>query len=250
MESMEKRLSYILFFTALCLGGCKGENDDVNPASKTVTPNDFLSEGTYSSLIVEITYVEGFAPSSTSVDQLKAFLQARLNKSGGITIIQKSIGAPGKSSYTVNDLKSIEQGNRTVGTADKTLTAHFFFADADYAANSGSSKVLGVAYGSSSMAIFEKTIKEFSGGIGKPSASVLETTVMNHEFSHILGLVNNGTTLQSSHQDTAHGAHCSVEDCLMSYEAETSDVISNLIGGIIPVLDAACLSDLKANGGK
>lgn len=244
-----KYLCYVLFFIALFLVRCK-DNEDVNPSSKTVTPNDFLSERTYTSLTIEITYVEGFAPTTASVDHLKSFLQSRLNKSGGINIIQRSIGAVGKSSYSLSDLKNIEQDNRTVSTIDKMLTAHFFFADADYAANSGTSKVLGVAYGSSSMAIFEKTIKEFSGGIGKPSATVLESTVMNHEFSHILGLVNNGTTTQTSHQDTTHGAHCSAQDCLMSYQTETSDVVSNLIGGTIPVLDAACLADLKANGGK
>jgi len=249
MHPIKRYLGYALFFVAFLLIHCK-DSDDVSPASKIVTPNDFLSDQKYTSLTVEITSVEGFAPTASSLDHLKSFLQSRLNKSGGITVIQKSIGSAGKSSYSLNDLKNIEEDNRTVRTTDKTLTAHFFFADADYAANSGTSKVLGVAYGSSSMAIFEKTIREFSGGVGKPSATVLEATVMDHEFSHILGLVNNGTATQTSHQDTAHGAHCSVQDCLMSYQTETSDVVSNLIGGSIPVLDAACLSDLKANGGK
>ena len=73
---------------------------------------------------------------------------------------------------------------------------------------------------------------------------------MNHEFVNILGLVNNGTTPQSTHQDTPHGAHCSDDTCLMYYQADTSDMISNLLGGKIPELDAACLADLKANGGK
>src|SRR5882757_4479130 len=114
MGSIKRCLSHIVFFSILFLTGCKDNGDDVNPAAKTVTSNDFLSEGIYPSLIIEITYVEGFAPSSASVDNLKSFLQARLNKSGGITVIQKSIHPPGNSSYSLSDLQSVEDTNRTV----------------------------------------------------------------------------------------------------------------------------------------
>jgi hypothetical protein len=100
------------------------------------------------------------------------------------------------------------------------------------------------------MVIFEKTIREFSGGLGKPSATTLETTVSLHEFGHILGLTNNGTPMQSAHQDEPNGKHCNNKDCLMYWAVENSNIISTLTGGNIPQLDAQCVADLKANGGR
>ncbi|MDQ3193311.1 MAG: peptidase [Bacteroidota bacterium] len=244
----KKHIFPILFFVALFVSQCK--KDDINETNSKITPNDFLSDKKYDQLIIEIQYVEGFQPTSAALDNLKAFLEQRLNKSKGITIKQYSISSPGKASYTLSDIKEIEKNNRINYSKDKTLTAYFLFADADYGENSGSSKVLGVAYGPTSMAVFEKTIREFSGGIGKPSNTSLETTVANHEFAHILGLVNNGTDLQSDHQDINHGKHCNNSDCLMYYTAETSDIIANILGSGIPVLDSKCISDLQANGGK
>jgi hypothetical protein len=36
----------------------------------------------------------------------------------------------------------------------------------------------------------------------------------------------------------------------MYYAAETTDILGFLISGPVPDLDANCLADLKANGGK
>ena len=127
---------------------------------------------------------------------------------------------------------------------------YFFFADADYAGNSGDAKVLGVAYGSSSMAIFEKIVQDYSGGLTQPAVTTLESTVIHHEFAHILGLVNNGTAMQAAHQDEAHGRHCNNKGCLMYYAAETTDIVGLLTGGNVPQLDASCIADLQANGGR
>ena len=38
--------------------------------------------------------------------------------------------------------------------------------------------------------------------------------------------------------------------CLMYYATETSDIFGLLVTGNIPTLDAQCLADLHANGGK
>ena len=235
----------ICLFLSLFLTECKKDKVDINDS---LTPRDMLSADKYDKLIVEIDYVTGFQPTAGTLDNLKTFLEQRLNKPGGITFVQTAIASPGKSSYSFSDIKAIENSNRSEATSGSTVTAWFVFLDGDYAENSGSSKVLGIAYGTSSMAIFEKSIHEYSGGLGEPSQTVLETTVINHEFGHTLGLVNNGTGMATAHQ--ANGAHCNNKDCLMYYTAETSDVIANLIGAGIPVLDANCINDLKANGGK
>ncbi len=242
-----KMLIGICLIVSLFFTECKKDKSSINDS---LVSHDMLSADKYNKLIVEIQYVNGFQPTTSTLDNLKTFLEQRLNKLGGITFTQNVIASPGKTVYSFSDIKDIEKSKRSQTTSGTTITAYFLFLDGDYSENSGSSKVLGIAYGTTSMAIFEKTIQEYSGGLGKPSATTLETTVINHEFGHTLGLVNSGTGMQTAHRDAAHGAHCNNKDCLMYFTAETSDIVGNLIGGNIPGLDANCINDLKANGGK
>ena len=225
----------------LMFAGCRKEGHFNN-----ISPHDFLSDVKYDKLIVEIQYVNGYEPSATAISNLVTFLQKRLNKYNGVTVVKNNVSSPGKISYTLDDIKEIEKERRTQKTNGGILTAYIFFADADYS----NSQVLGIAYGSTSIVVFEKTVMDFSGGFGQPPTSALETTVIDHEFGHLLGLVNNGTTMQINHQDNSNGKHCANRDCLMYYNVETTDVISNILGGNIPELDANCANDLHANGGK
>ena len=232
----------------LVAGGCK-KNGSPSLGNSTVSPNDFLSSRNYNQLNVEVQYIQGYQPSAATISNLNAFLQARLNKPNGIHITQKAISISHKSAYSLSDIRSIESANRTQNVSGQTVAAYIFFADGDYAANSGSSFVLGIEYGNSSIVMFEKTIQNLSGGVGQPSIATLESTVSEHEFGHMLGLVNNGSAMVSSHQDGANGKHCNDKSCLMYYSVETSDVVANLVGGV-PGLDANCLADLHANGGQ
>jgi hypothetical protein len=218
--------------------------------NRSVRPNDFLSAETYTSLIVEIVYVEGMQPDATTVQNLKEFMATLLNKPAGISVIERSIPSPGMPTYTVDLLRQIELEQRSQNTEDDRITAYFYFTDGEYSGSSSDSKVLGVAYDYSSMAIFKESVLEYSGGPGRPSTARLETTVTEHEFSHILGLVNNGTPLVDNHHDDEHEGHCDNHDCLMYYLAETSDFATTLFGTPVPVLDANCRADLQANGGK
>jgi predicted Zn-dependent protease len=240
-----------LFLVGLSLAlyvGCK-KNSNLTSA-KEVTPRSFLSADNYTGLIVDVIYIQGYEPTQTAIDNFKTFLSDRLNKPDGITINKIRITSPGKAYYSVDDIKNVEKKHRKNYPSGNTLSAFFFFADGNYAHDGQNSKVLGVAYGSSSMAVFQKTVQEFSGGISQPSQYVLETTIMNHEFGHILGLVNAGTDMHVHHQDVSNGHHCNNNKCLMYYAVERSDIISELLGGNIPQLDANCIYDLQRNGGK
>lgn len=240
----------IAVITILSVAGCKKEESDPTVIENNVDPNNFLAAKDYKKLTVELQYMSGHAPTAQSVENLRTFLTERLNKPDGITIVQTAISSPAKSSYSISDIMELEKTSRTHRTQGDHLTAYFLFLNGDYSGNSGNSKVLGVAYGSTSMAIFGKTVKDYSGGVAEPPVTALETTVILHEFGHILGLVNNGTPMATAHQDEPHGKHCNNEDCLMYYSAETTDIIGNLLGGNIPTLDSRCIDDLRANGGK
>ena len=236
----------IFSFLLLLVSGCKKDKD----VFAIGTPSDFLSDVNYKKLRVEFVYAAGMRPAASTLDNIRSFLTEHLKKPDGIEFTEKEIGSPGKSVFSIDDIRAIEQTHRNTEKDDKTITAWIFFADGDYAANGQGSKVLGVAYGVSSMAVFEKTIREFSGGLTQPAETTVETIVSNHEFGHILGLVNNGISMAEDHQDQAHGKHCNNSKCLMYYSTETSDLISNLLGNTIPELDNNCLNDLRKAGGK
>ncbi|MCW3108665.1 MAG: hypothetical protein JWQ09_3171, partial [Segetibacter sp.] len=109
---------------------------------------------------------------------------------------------------------------------------------------------LGVAYRNTSIALFGKAIKSFSGGYNQVTASTLETGTLEHELSHLLGLVNLGSPLVTNHADPNNLHHCNNSKCLMYYQAETSQFLGKFTPGSIPALDANCHNDLIANGGK
>jgi hypothetical protein len=246
---MKRSIAYLALFLVGTLS-CKKDSKNPGTDEIAVSPNDFLSSSAYKKLTIQIQFVSGFQPDANSISHLKTFLEQRLNKPYGIEFVYKSMPSPGKSAITLNDVSSLERSNRLVHHDGSDITAYICFIDGDYSQNSGSSKVLGIAYGPSSMVIFEKTIRDLSGGVLQPSVMTVETAVSEHEFGHILGLVNNGTALTINHQDVPHGKHCNNTNCLMYYASENSDLIANLTGNNIPTLDANCLNDLKGNGGK
>lgn len=241
-------LTCLLFTTckkdsALAPGGANGQ-------AVGASANDLLSGTKYSSLVIEIQYMPGFQPNATTVENLKTHLSTILNKPSGISIIQTQIAASGKSQLSLTDISNIEHQNRTQFSDNNKIAAYFLFVDAGYTEDNVNGKVLGVAYRNTSMAIFEKTIQSNSGGLTQPSRVKLETTVVEHEFGHILGLVDIGSPMQNNHKDVAHGNHCTAQNCLMYWSVETTDIVANLVTGSIPVYDTQCMADLKANGGK
>jgi hypothetical protein len=96
------------------------------------------------------------------------------------------------------------------------------------------------------MCLFGKTFFASSGGINQVNRTQLYTTLLEHEFGHLFGLVAQGTPMVTPHNDAANGAHCNNNNCLMYYAIETGASQN----GSIPTFDANCRADMKANGGK
>lgn len=240
---MNLRSTWRIIPLLIFLTSCDLNLDELISKRKDITPNDFLSANNYSSLELEVIYVEGFQPASASLTNLKEMLEARLNKPDGISVTTKSIPSPGVDGYTLDKLREIEEAHRTKHPMGKHLTSFIFFADKPYIASSGASRVLGLYYDHSSLAVFEKTVHDASGGIGQPGGVVMETWVLHHEFGHVLGLVNNGTPLQAAHEDSERKGHCNNDACIMHFESD-----ARLLSGV-PSFDDNCLADLRANGG-
>lgn len=243
-----------LFFTIVFSPGCSKKDSvatlpPINAANNKTTgasARDLLSSESFSSLKIEIQYMAGYQLNAGSVNNLTAFLNSLINKPGGATVTQQQIAAGGKSSYSINDIATVEQKNRATFNSGNQLSVYVLITDGAYS----EPNVLGVAYRNTSVCLFGKTIFDNSGGVGQVNRTKLETTVAEHEFGHLLGLVDLGTSMQTNHKDAAHGNHCNVQSCLMYYASETTELLGFLMTGNIPALDAQCLADLHANGGK
>jgi hypothetical protein len=257
-----KKLIVLLTVVLLTITSCSKEDDNSNLSSNgfVVTNNqkatgsssrDILSDQKYKSMVIELVYVQGYEPTTAAVNNFVSFLESRINKSAGITVVKRGIASPAKDTFTNQEIAAIEDANRTKYNTANQIAIWAFFADGASASNAGNSVVLGTAYRNTSFVIYEKTIQGLSSSPFQPSRSLLETTVMSHEFGHILGLTNLGAPLQSNHEDAEHAKHCNVDTCLMYWSAETSGGIANMVsGGAVPKLDAQCIADLRANGGK
>jgi len=228
-------------------GSTNGGNIFSNTEDVGESANEFLSDGNFNTLAIEVDYVEGFQPTQSALNNLRSFLQARLNKPGGISItLDDEIPSPGMSPYTAQEAFDLEKEHRNTFTEGNTISAYFLILDGEFEQEN----VLGFAYFNTSMALLGGTIEDNSGGFNQPSRETVETAVLQHEFGHILGLVNNGTPAVQDHVDEENEAHCDVESCLMYFAVRTSGFMTNLMGGNVPELDAQCIQDLQANGGK
>ncbi|GAA4280898.1 zinc metalloprotease [Gaetbulibacter aestuarii] len=233
-------------------GGTTVVNKAINRQTTGSSAHDLLSDDKFTSMVVELVYVEGYEPSTTTETNFLNFLQQHTYKPSGITVKKRSIPSPGQEVYTIDDIAQIERDNRLYYNSDKTVAVWAYFSDgkSDKDAADGSTVILGTAYWNTSYVIYEKTVKSLSGGPFAPSQSLLESTVIFHEFGHLFGLVNLGSPMQTDHEDVPnHPHHCTDQSCLMYWATESSIGISN-ISNTPPDFDSQCLADIQANGGK
>lgn len=259
INSLQKALAICLLIV-LGLQSCSKDstiNDlgnssiSANQQQTGSSANDILSDNTFTSLVIEIAYVDGFAPTQEAIDNFVTFIENRTYKPDGISVVKTMIPSTGNSTFTTQDIVAIEDANRTLYNAENQIAVWAYFSDGESASNTENSVVLGTAYRNTSFVIYENTIHDLSNSTFEPNRSLLETTVITHEFGHILGLTDLGTAMQTPHEDSEHPKHCNVESCLMYWSAETGSGLENLMGsGSAPQLDAQCIADLQANGGK
>jgi hypothetical protein len=244
---------FFLYATFCVIGyyGCSKKDDviikagDLDYKTLGTSSKSLLASTTYTSLKIEIQYMPGYAPDAAAVNNMVSFLSTYLNKPGGIQVNQKQIAPSGATTITLDQIVTLEKNNRIEFTTGNTIAVHIFIVDADY----NLPDILGVSYWNTSICIFGKLMNANSGGIGQVSRTTFYSTVLEHEFGHLLGLVDLGSAMQLNHKDNTHGYHCSNTHCLMYYGVENKD-FAGFLNGNVPPFDANCIADLKANGGK
>lgn len=245
-------------FITVCSDTATGPNDKQGPQSESYShttqagtaANDFLADSNFRHLVIEVDYMSGYAPNSQALDSLKAFLEQRLYKTSVDIQDPTEIASRDEERYTADEIRQIEEEERSAFTIGDTLAAYMVIVDGKYEERD----LLGIAYYNTSNAFFGPSYEEASSGIGPPSRYQIEAISFRHEFGHLFGLVNipnSGTDMQTPHQDTGNGHHCDNENCLMYYATERTNLITGTLSGEeITPLDANCLADLKANGGR
>lgn len=249
------RSVFLIFFLTL---SCVKEDSLGNDLNSSYTfkqqvgysANDILSNIKFTDIYIEVMYVDGFKPSAETLTNLKNFIGSRTYKTN-IIVEERLIDIALKSIYSMEDVRSIEDANRSIFSFENQLAISALFLNGKSSSDTENTTILGTAYRNTSFVIYEETIKAASNNLLGPSKITLESTVILHEFCHLLGLVNLGTNMVANHEDTAHSAHCTVENCLMYYLIENGKNVPHWVKDEqIPQLDANCINDLKANGGK
>ncbi|MEX2513106.1 MAG: hypothetical protein WD398_09380 [Cyclobacteriaceae bacterium] len=211
--------------------------------------NFILSDERFTRLNIEIAYMTGTRPTQEMVDNMVGFLQEMVHKPEGIFIVEKAITNLDQETYSVEDIRGLEEEHREFYNEGNSLSFFLLVVDGYLFRDEEESMALGAAYQNTSMVLFGKRIEENSGGFSRPSKGVLESTVVLHEMGHLLGLVNLGSEMEEPHEDESYESHCDNSDCLMYWAVETGNVV-NFMGTTIPSLDQKCRNDLMANGGR
>ncbi|WP_298236817.1 membrane metalloprotease [uncultured Algibacter sp.] len=244
----------LLIFIYSCSKDTVNEEETVNildnRQSTGSSANDILSDDLFTSIVIELVYVQGFEPSQNTINNFVSFLQARTFKPNGITVEKREVPSPGVEIYSIDDIADIEREQRTKYNKGSQLAIWAYFSDgkSENDSEQDNTVVLGTAYWNTSFVIYEETIQGLSNSPFEPDRTLLETTVINHEFGHILGLTDLGSPMQTEHEDETHENHCNVDSCLMYWASEFGIGINNMSS--IPQLDSQCIADLQANGGR
>ena len=251
-----KPVVYIILVFAISFFQCKKSTEEYsgyvgthNYSSQSFpgsSAKDFLRSTTYKSLTIEVQYMPGLKPSPSSVDILTQMLNERLNKPLGIYVVYKEIDPTLQTNFSIEDISEIESLNRTVKTHTDQLGAYILLIDGSFFENS----ILALAYHNTSICVFGEPLKYYSGGLVEDTKTKVLAILFMHEFGHLFGLVNSGTSMTVNHEDGESASHCINNSCLMhqTFNKNSRDVFNNNID--IPSFDNNCISDLRASGGK
>ena len=236
--------------TTGCFDGLLPDRSRVGSAAKSL-----VDGSEYPRLVVELDYPAGHAPNA----EAKSVLRNTLAEVSGrevsrIEIIEEAeIPAQPSKKYTLQEIVALEDEHRDRRTSGDTAVLYVLYVAGGYEGDSGDSRVLGVAYRGTSIAIMKGNIKDATTSTllsPRPAEQCVERAVLVHEFGHAAGLVDLGTPMVRDHEDPQHPGHSSNRESVMYYAVEnTQDLLSFFTGGCgdIPyTFDADDKADLRA----
>lgn len=250
-------LSLLIFFAVL-IHSCSSD-DSTTPNDSNIENNqplgtsaaDILGQNNFSSLTIELVYTNSFRPEPSSILGFKNFVQSLVDKPGGVQYIERVIPDQAGAPFSIEEIRAIEEANRTVFTQGDNLAVYVFFSNGASESDTNNSVTLGTAYRNTSIVIYQKTL-EYITQTDPDVLPILEQTTLNHEMGHLMGLVNiQNDDIHQVHEDPNSDKHCLHEDCLMYYDA--TNVGRQMMNKwtqlrAVPQLEIQCLQDLQAKG--
>lgn len=261
---------YFLLIGLFLLAACSKNSDNPggdppDPINKSAnllatgdSANDILSNDDFSKLLIEIAYVTGFQPSAEAMNNFQAFLLERTFKQD-IEIQYLELPSPNENDLSLQEIADLESENRTAYNEGNTLAIYIYFADApaDTDDPQEGTVTLGAVYRNTSMVIYEATVRELALSSSQLTIADVETATINHEFGHLLGLVDLGSPEVNPHEDPSAEHHCDIDGCLMRAELQFGGGLLGLMNkrvstgkSAVPSLDGECITDLQQNGGR
>lgn len=248
--------AFALALSFALVAGCSsitGGNGAGSAAQEIVDPR------LHAKLVVEIDYPVGAAPNAEAKSVLRSTLAEVTGRDASRIELVESADIPSEPNrkYTVNDIIALENEHRDRRTAGDTAALYVVYVAGGYSEDDGDSRVLGIAYRGTSLAIFKGNIQaatrsQVVGGISVPTVEekCIERAVLVHEFGHAAGLVNLGTPMQRPHEDPQNRGHSSNKESVMYYAVEnTVDLFAFFTGGCSDIpyqFDADDKADLAA----
>ncbi|MUH35723.1 hypothetical protein D9O36_07720 [Zobellia amurskyensis] len=241
--------------------GCSKDGDDktanetkaldknANLKGTGESANDLLSNDKFTKLLIEIAYVDGYKPTEEAMDGFVSYVKARTFKED-VELKYTVLESPGEESLTLDEIAELESKNRTVYNQGETLAVYIYFADAPAEGDDEDEGLvtLGAVFRNTSMIIHEATVRKLADQSFFITDADVENSTLNHEFGHLFGLVNLGTTPVNDHEDverdedgkpildengkTNGNSHCNVEGCLMRAELQFGGGFANKSGAL------------------
>jgi len=283
-----KKFGSILLLVLIVAAGCNKSDPEpeetrrANLLGTGDSANDILSNSEFDKLLIEVAYVAGFRPTEEAINGFVDYLRLHTFKQS-IEVRYNEVPSSDKTVLELQEVADLETENRTAYNDGKTLAIYIFFADAPSVEDDEEEGLftLGAVYRNTSMVIYETTVRRLAGNSILIDFSDVELATLNHEFGHLFGLVNLGSIPVNAHEDTEAPNHCNVDVCLMRAELQFQSENQNKLAALstknslknscnlnglsllsmlqknsskgrveIPPIDAECVLDLQANGGR
>lgn len=260
---MRRLLTAVMLLTAC--GSDDGGGDADGGGDGTPTGNGEVFDPAVTTVSIEVDYETGnapytgnvvgfgdtFDPTLTNVDRLFSG-----TKTLDIPVVEaemEDIGVVADEELTVDDLLALAAQHRTT-TSSATTAAYYLMFVSGYFTNAEGPQpgVIGVSIGDTRViAMFKDVIRSTSSLTFPNLERYVEQSTFIHELAHAFGLTNNGVPMVAAHQDTAHGAHCTNDRCVMYWLNEGAEDAAQfaqqyVLGGDSILFDEQCLADVDA----
>ena len=250
------KMSSVAHLTVVGLVALAACGDDTDEG---VRPRDYIRADDFRKLVLEVDYVDGYAPASPP-ERIIAQLTAILDKPDGIELtLDDTLTSASGQAWSVEALTDLMDEVYDLPVDEATIKIHTIVVDGHYEQDTADGKVLGLSWGGRRVALFGETIRTLCQGslpaIRTLACNATLNSVWMHEIGHLLGLVDNGLPMVTDHldPDASHGKHDASPDCLMHWETNTGKVIQRVVAAIQAghgesplAFDAACQSDIAA----